>query len=105
AQRPVEALTHIERAVGRAPDNARFVYTYAVSLYSAGRPREAITVLEKALHRRPNDRDVLVALITFNRDQGSLEHARRYAEQMAEQYPDDAEAQRLATQLRSRSPR
>jgi Flp pilus assembly protein TadD len=98
-------LTHIERAATRAPDNARFVYTYAVSLYSTGKPREAIAVLEKALRRRPSDRDALVALITFNREQGSLEQARRYAEQLAQQYPDDAEAQRLAVQLRSRSPR
>ena len=105
AQRPAEALTHIERAAARAPDNARFVYTYAVSLYSTGKPREAIVVLEKALRRRPNDRDVLVALITFNREQGALEQARRYAEQLAQQYPDDAEAQRLAAQLRARSGR
>ena len=62
-------------------------------------------MLEKALRRRPNDRDVLVALITFNREQGALEQARRYAEQLAQQYPDDAEAQRLAAQLRARSGR
>jgi tetratricopeptide (TPR) repeat protein len=102
SQRPAEALPHIERAATRAPDNARFVYTYAVSLYSAGKPREAIAVLEKALRRRPDDRDVLVALVSFNRDQGALDQARRYAEQMAAQYPDDAEAQRLAAQLRGR---
>jgi predicted CXXCH cytochrome family protein len=105
AQRTAEALPHIERAAARAPDNARFVYTYAVSLYSAGKPREAIAVLEKALRRRPNDRDVLVALVSFNRDQGALDQARRYAEQMAAQYPDDAEAQQLAAQLRVRSGR
>ncbi len=72
AQRTAEGLTHIERAAARAPDNVRFVYTYAVSLHSTGRAREAIAVLEKALRRRPNDRDVLVALTTFNRDQGAL---------------------------------
>src|SRR5262249_49402210 len=42
AQRTAEGLTHIERAAARAPDNARFVYTYAVSLHSTGKPREAI---------------------------------------------------------------
>ena len=105
AQRTAEALPHIERAAARAPDNARFVYTYAVSLYSAGKPREAIAVLEKALRRRPNDRDVLLALVSFNRDQGALGQARHYAEQMAAQYPDDPEAQRLVAQLRARSGR
>ena len=105
AQRTAEGLTHIERAATRAPDNVRFVYTYAVSLYSTGKAREAIAVLEKALQRRPNDRDVLVALVTFNRDQGAIDQALRYAERMAAQYPDDPEAQRLVAQLRARSPR
>ena len=97
-------MTHIERGGARAPDNVRFVYTYAVSLYSTGKAREAIAVLEKALRRRPNDRDVLIALVTFNRDQGASDQALRYAERMAAQYPDDPEAQRLVAQLRARSP-
>jgi Flp pilus assembly protein TadD len=105
AQRTAEGLTHIERAATRAPDNVRFVYTYAVSLYSTGKAREAIAVLEKALQRRPNDRDVLIALVTFNRDQGAIGSALRYAERMAAQYPDDPEAQRLVAQLRARSSR
>jgi tetratricopeptide (TPR) repeat protein len=105
AQRTAEGLKHIERAAARAPDNVRFVYTYAVSLHSTGRAREAIVVLEKTVRRHPNDRDVLVALITFNRDQGTLDQARHYAEQMVAQYPDDPEARRLAAELRARSPR
>ena len=102
AQRTAEGFRHIERAAARAPDNVRFVYTYAVSLHSTGKPREAIAVLEKALRRRPYDRDVLVALITFNRDQGAIEQALGYAERMAAQYPDDPEARRLVAELRAR---
>src|SRR5262244_2727613 len=105
AQRASEGLAHFERAAARAPDNARFVYTYAVSLHSTGKPREAIAVLENALRRRPNDRDVLMALVAFNRDQRALEPALRYAERLAAQYPDDPEAQRLVAELRARSPR
>jgi tetratricopeptide (TPR) repeat protein len=105
AQRPAEALTHLERAAARAPDNARFVYTYAVGLHSAGRPREAVTVLEKALRSHPNDRDVLLALITFSRDQGAIDRALVYAEQLAARYPEDADAQRLRAELRARSTR
>jgi tetratricopeptide (TPR) repeat protein len=105
AQRTTEGVSHLERAAARAPDNARFVYTYAVSLHSTGKPREAIAVLEKALRRHPGDRDVLVALVTFSRDQGAIDQARSYAERLAAQYPDDPEAQRLAAQLRGRPPR
>jgi tetratricopeptide (TPR) repeat protein len=98
-------LTHLERAAARAPDNARFVYTYAVGLHSAGRPREAVTVLEKALRSHPNDRDVLLALVTFSRDQGAIDRALVYVEQLAARYPEDADAQRLRAELRARSTR
>jgi predicted Zn-dependent protease len=62
-------------------------------------------VLEKALRRHPNDRDLLFALSSFNRDQGAMDRALRYAEQLATRYPEDAEAQRLLAQLRARSSR
>jgi tetratricopeptide (TPR) repeat protein len=105
AQRPAEGIAHLERAAARAPENARFAYTYAVGLHSTGKPREAVAVLEKALRRRPNDRDVLLALIMFDRDQGAVEPALRYAERLAAQYPDDPEAQRLVAELRARTGR
>jgi predicted Zn-dependent protease len=56
-------LTHLERAAARAPDNARFAYTYAVALHSAGRPQEAIAVLERGLQRHPNDHDMQQFLV------------------------------------------
>jgi len=62
-------------------------------------------VLDKALRRHPNDRDVLMALAAFNRDQGAFDQALRYAERLAQQYPDDPEARQLLAQLRARSPR
>jgi Flp pilus assembly protein TadD len=62
-------------------------------------------VLEKALPRHPNDRDLLFALASFNRDQGAMDRALRHAEQLAARYPDDAEAQRLLAQIRARSAR
>jgi tetratricopeptide (TPR) repeat protein len=105
AQRTPEGVAHLGRAATGAPDNTRFAYTYAVGLHSIGKPREAIAALEKALRRRPNDRDVLLALITFNRDQGAVEPALRYAERLAAQAPDDPEAQRLVAQLRARTGR
>jgi Flp pilus assembly protein TadD len=58
AQQQSNALAHLERAAAREPDNARFVYTYAVALHSAGRPAQAVAILEKGLRRHPNDRDM-----------------------------------------------
>jgi Flp pilus assembly protein TadD len=67
--------------------------------------QEAIAVLETAVRRHPNDRDMLIALATFNRDRGAMDQALRYAEQLAARYPDDAEARQLLAQLRARSGR
>jgi predicted Zn-dependent protease len=42
-------------AVRREPENARFVYVYAVALLDGGRAAEARRVIEDALGRHPDD--------------------------------------------------
>jgi len=58
-------------------------------------------VLEAALERGPEDRDLLAAAITFNREAGRLDDALRYARQWARVSPEDSEVQRLLTELES----
>ena len=45
---------------------------HAVALNSAGRRDNAIDTLKESLTRHPNDRDTLLALISFYRDFGKL---------------------------------
>ncbi len=47
------ALTSLKRAAELAPDNARFIYVYAVALDSTGRNREARAVVDAGLKRMP----------------------------------------------------
>ena len=79
----------MRRAAELEPDRARYAYVYAVALHSAGRGDEAIAVLKESLARHPDDRDTLLALISFSRDAGDFATALEYAEQLARVAPDD----------------
>ena len=83
-----------------APAEVRYTYVYAVALHSTGRPAEAIKVMERAAARWPNDRDVLLALATMQRDAGRTDAARRTIAQAARAFPGDRDVNALAQQLR-----
>jgi tetratricopeptide (TPR) repeat protein len=70
ARRIPEALDELAAAAKLAPDDARFAYVYAVALHDTGKPDDAVRVLRAALARRPHDRDILLALKTYERDGG-----------------------------------
>ena len=48
-----------------------------MALNSAGRPDEALRALEAAQPRHPADRDILMALVSLNRDRGGDRQFRR----------------------------
>jgi Flp pilus assembly protein TadD len=94
----------MDRGIGRggelAPDLARYAYVYAVALHSAGRVGDAMTVLKESLARHGDDRDTLLALVTFNRDAGNLTAALDYAERLARNAPNDRSLAALIDTLR-----
>ena len=73
AKRLDGAVTELRQAAELDPDQARYTYVDAVALNSTGRKDEAIDTLKESLTRHPNDRDTLMALISFYRDAGKLE--------------------------------
>jgi predicted CXXCH cytochrome family protein len=95
-----EALAELRRAAELAPDLARYAYVYAVALHSAGRVGDAMTVLKESLARHPDDRDALLALISFNRDAGNLTAALEYGERLARIAPNDVSLAALIDTLR-----
>ena len=95
-----EALGELRRAAELAPEQARYAYVYAVALHSAGRGSEAMTVLKDSLARHPDDRDTLLALISFSRDAGDPGTALEYAEQLARIAPTDQTIAALIENLR-----
>jgi tetratricopeptide (TPR) repeat protein len=98
-KRPAEALEELARADALAPDDARVAYVYAVALHSSGRTDRALAVLRRAHERSTGDVDVLVALVTLNRERGALGAARRWARTLLRTAPGSETAQRLAAEL------
>lgn len=56
----------------------RYAYVYGIALNSSGQSGSAIEYLEQALLRYPQDREILSALVSLNRDAGNTESAEKY---------------------------
>jgi tetratricopeptide (TPR) repeat protein len=94
-----KALQELERAALLAPDEPRYTYVYAVALNSFGRPADAIRVLDRASGRWPGNRDMLMALVTMQRDAGESEAARSTAARLSQAFPNDPQIGALIKQL------
>ena len=90
-----EALLELRRAAELDPDEARYIYVYAVALHSVGRGAEATKVLTDGLARHSGNRDILLALMTFSRDAGDLGSALDYARRLAKITPEDRDIANL----------
>ena len=102
-KRSDDALEELRHATELEPERARYAYVYGVGLHSAGRADDAVAVLKANLARHPDDRDTLLALVTFNRDAGDIVSALGYAEQLTRIAPADPNLARLVQDLRSRA--
>ena len=101
-KRTDDALSEFRRALELEPDRSRYAYVYAVALHSSGHGEEAMKVLKDNLARHADDRDTLLALVTFNRDAGETAAALDYAEQLSRIAPNDPDIVRLTADLRAR---
>jgi Flp pilus assembly protein TadD len=98
-RRPAEALAELGRAAELAPADPGFAYAYAVALRSAGRVDQALSALRAAQRRSPAARQLLLPLVTINRERGALREAKQWARRLLEAVPDDPAAQQLASEL------
>jgi Flp pilus assembly protein TadD len=98
-----EALAELRRAAELAPNQAHYAYVYAVGLHSAGRVDDAIAILKENLTRHPENRDSLLALVTFYRDAGNIAAALEYAQRLAQLAPDDRQISELVDALKRQS--
>jgi len=97
-KRSDDALAEFARAAELRPD-ARFAYVFGVALHSAGKTDRALEVLRVASDRHPGDHQILVALVTIERDAGKLDAARKHADALVALMPDDEGAKRLRAEL------
>ncbi len=99
-KRTDEALAELGRAAELDSGQARYAYVYAVALHSAGRGSEALTELKENLTRHPDDRDTLLALISFSRDSGDISSELEFAERLERIVPDEPGLTALVQDLR-----
>ena len=102
-KRQTEALSELRRASELDRENARYAYVYSVALHSGGHAEQAMVVLKENLIRHPNDRDTLLALISYNRDVGDLRGALENAERLARTSPGDRALADLIEDLRRKT--
>jgi predicted CXXCH cytochrome family protein len=98
-QRPAEAAPELQRAAELAPDNPRFGFVYAVAVKETEGVARALEVLRAQLLRQPENRDLLLALMSYSREAGDMPAARDYAERLARLAPKDPQVQKLRAEL------
>ena len=98
-KQPDAALAELQRAAELEPARARYAYVYAVALHSAGQGEPAMAVLKQILDAHPNDRDTLLAIVSFARGAGDSATALDYARRLAQFTPGDAELGALIENL------
>ena len=101
-KRHTEALGELRQAAELDQQSARYAYVYGVALHSGGHIAEAMKVLKENSVRHPNDRDTLLALISYNRDAGDFRDALEHAEHLATTSPGNSELATLIEDLRRR---
>jgi tetratricopeptide (TPR) repeat protein len=105
-KRPDDALVELGRATELDRHSARYAYVYGVALHSAGRQQEAIAQLKKSLAEHPENREIIMAIVSFSREAGDAATALQYAEQAARIAPDDPTVTGMVRELRRQvSPR
>jgi predicted CXXCH cytochrome family protein len=84
-----EALAALQKAAEVAPEDTRFAYVYGIALHDTGAPHQAREALARALSRRPFDRDILMAVASYEVEDGDFAAALPHAERLAELEPAD----------------
>jgi Flp pilus assembly protein TadD len=98
-QRMKEGVAELAQAAEQRSDSPRYVYVYAVALHEMGEGRRALQILKTAHDKFPKDREILVALIQYNRSAGDIVTARQWAQKLVSLAPEDAGARKLLESL------
>jgi len=98
-KKPAEGISHLKRASELRPEEPAYGYAYGIGLNSTGNGARAVSVLEEALARHQYNRDILLALVTIQRDRGNRDQALHYAATLVRYWPQDQSVARLYQEL------
>jgi tetratricopeptide (TPR) repeat protein len=93
------AMEELRQAASLAPDNARYLYVYAIALDSIDQRSQAIDQLNAFNARHPDNVDILGALVSLNRAAGNRAQALSYARRLAVLLPGNPAVARLLADL------
>jgi hypothetical protein len=65
-----------------APTESRYAYVYGVAMHDLSSHGKGMAVLQSALQRYPNDRDLLLALAGYARQDGDEAAVARYVQRL-----------------------
>ena len=94
------AVGLIEIAANQAKNNRRYQFVYAIALNTLKQTEKALTVLEKTHQQFPDDSEILITLITINRDAGNKQSALAYAYKLMDIMPANPDLKNLINQLK-----
>jgi Flp pilus assembly protein TadD len=97
-------MASLRRAVELDPATARYAYVYSVALHSTGRVDESIRRLQEAVRHWPYDREMLMALTSFQLESGRRQDAQATARKLVAAYPTDPQVRVLAAQALGEQP-
>jgi predicted CXXCH cytochrome family protein len=103
-QRTSEALAELRQAAELEADDARFAYVYAVALHDTGDRAAALRVLDTALGRHPYDRELLMALVSYQQEAGDRAAALTHARVLRELEPENPQVAQLVQRLEAPAP-
>lgn len=95
-----DALERLAEAAMLVPEEPHFTYVHAVAMHGSGKAREAVDILKAALSRHPYDREILMALISYELEMKEFTSALQRAELMGQLEPERGDVQRLIDRLR-----
>lgn len=94
------AVQKLSEAAKLATDDPRFAYVYAVALREIGKSQDAIATLKSALVRHPYDRDILMALMSYEVEAGDRSSALAHAVLLGTLEPERTDVQQMIARLR-----
>jgi predicted CXXCH cytochrome family protein len=96
-----EALEHFKVAMEFQAEDAYSAYIYGLALHDAGETKQGLEVFRQSLKHNPYSQDILVALVTINRDVGNFMESHFYAQKLTEYWPNNPGYLRLLQEIPS----
>ncbi|MFK7975330.1 MAG: tetratricopeptide repeat protein, partial [Halioglobus sp.] len=99
AKNKTKALDYLGRAAAVETTGTRHRYVYAIAQHDLQQPEDAINTLKSLVRSAPGSQEALGALVTYLREQGRIQEAQGYAQQLVNLAPGNRNYQQLLQSL------